>query len=99
MAKLRQSRTRVNKAGTCVYRRVHTETRIPTAKVFWSGNHQAIQLPKEFCLATDEVEIFRRGDEIVLREMPRTLARGFELLCELPDFNRDDTSPQERDRR
>jgi antitoxin VapB len=99
MAKLRQSRTRVNEAGTCAYTGVHTETRIPTSKVFWSGNHQAIQLPKEFCLTADEVEIFRRGDEIVLREMPRTLARAFELFCELPDFNRDDTPPQERDRR
>ncbi|MPR12671.1 AbrB/MazE/SpoVT family DNA-binding domain-containing protein [Microvirga tunisiensis] len=70
-----------------------------TAKVFWSGNHQAIQLPKEFCLIADEVEIFRRGDEIVLRKMPRTLARAFELFCGLPDFDHHDTPPQERDER
>ena len=37
------------------------------AKVFKSGNSQAVRLPKEFRLAASEVEIFRRGDEIVLR--------------------------------
>jgi antitoxin VapB len=76
-----------------------TEGPMATAKVFWSGKHQAVRLPKEFRLASDEVEIFRRGDEIILREKPRTLARAFELLCELPDFDRHDTLPQERDER
>ena len=49
------------------------------AKVFRSGNSQAVQLPKEFRVSSDQVEIFRRGDEIVLRERPRTLATAFEL--------------------
>ena len=56
-----------------------------TAKVFKSGNSQAVRLPKEFRVSSDEVEIFRRGDEIVLRERPRTLATAFDLLCALPD--------------
>ena len=56
-----------------------------TAKVFKSGNSQAVRLPKEFRLDATEVEIFRRGDEIVLREKPRDLAGAFELLCALPD--------------
>jgi len=43
-----------------------------TAKVFRSGNSQAIRLPKEFRFRATEVEIFRRGDEVVLRERPRT---------------------------
>ena len=68
-----------------------------TAKVFRSGNSQAVRLPKQFRLTSDEVEIFRRGDEIVLREKPRNLARAFELLCDLPDFERDDAPPQERE--
>ena len=42
-----------------------------TARVFRSGNSQAVRLPKEFRLKSKEVEIFRRGDEIVLREMGR----------------------------
>jgi antitoxin VapB len=31
------------------------------------------------------VEIFRRGDEIVLREKENGLARAFEILANLPD--------------
>lgn len=67
------------------------------AKVFQSGNSQAVRLPKEFRFTSDEVEIYRRGDEIVLREKPRTLARAFELLCDLPGIERDDNLPQERE--
>ncbi len=66
-------------------------------KVFQSGISQAVRLPKQFRLNSTEVEIFRRGDEIVLRERPQNLARAFELLCELPDFDREDAPPQERD--
>ena len=56
------------------------------AKVFRSGNSQAVRLPKEFRLEGDEVEIFRRGDEVVLRTLPRdtSLARAFEILSGLP---------------
>jgi antitoxin VapB len=70
------------------------------AKVFKSGNSQAVRLPKQFRLSADEVEIFRRGDEIVLRERPRDLGRAFDLLCALPEdvlASRGDGSPQERD--
>ncbi len=56
-----------------------------TAKVFRSGNSQAVRLPKQFRLKSKEVEIFRRGDELVLREKSGNLARAFDLLAELPD--------------
>ncbi|MBM6582546.1 AbrB/MazE/SpoVT family DNA-binding domain-containing protein [Microvirga sp. BT689] len=68
-----------------------------TAKVFQSGNSQAVRLPKQFRLTSDEVEIYRRGDEIVLREKPKNLARAFELLCDLSDVEREDGPPQERE--
>ncbi len=68
-----------------------------TAKVFRSGNSQAVRLPKQFRFNSDEVEIFRRGDEIVLREKPKSLARAFALLCDLPDSGREETLPQARD--
>jgi antitoxin VapB len=72
-----------------------------TARVFRSGNSQAVRLPKEFRLKAKEVEIFRRGDEIVLREKGRGLARAFEILANLPDDflpeGRHDSAPQERD--
>lgn len=38
------------------------------AKVFKSGNSQAVRLPKQFRVKSKELEIERRGDEIVLRE-------------------------------
>ncbi|GEO15789.1 antitoxin [Microvirga aerophila] len=68
-----------------------------TAKVFQSGNSQAVRLPKQFRFNSDEVEIFRRGDEIVLREKTKDLTRAFELLCDLPSFDREDAPPQERE--
>jgi antitoxin VapB len=72
-----------------------------TARVFRSGNSQAVRLPKEFRLRSSEVEIFRRGDEIVLREKGKGLARAFEILANLPGDlfpdGRNDTPPQERD--
>jgi antitoxin VapB len=72
-----------------------------TARVFRSGNSQAVRLPKEFRLTSKEVEIFRRGDEIVLREKGKGLARAFEILTSLPDDflpeGRQDMPPQERE--
>jgi antitoxin VapB len=49
--------------------------------VFQSGNSQAVRLPKEFRFKSKTVEIFRRGNEVVLREKPRTLG---ELMDSLP---------------
>ena len=37
-----------------------------TARVFKSGNSQAVRLPKEFRFDSEEVEILRRGDEVVV---------------------------------
>ncbi len=71
-----------------------------TAKVFKSGNSQALRIPKEFTLTRAEVEIFRRGDEIILREKPRSMVQAFELLAGLPDDffaeGRKDAPPQKR---
>ncbi len=71
-----------------------------TARVFKSGNSQAVRLPKEFRVSGRELEIFRRGQEIVLREPAKGLSRAFELLADLPDDflpeGRRDTPPQER---
>ena len=71
-----------------------------SAKVFRSGNSQAVRLPKEFRFASDEVEIFRRGDEVVLREKPKNLLAVLDILAALPDdFPEDlgDGPPQERE--
>jgi antitoxin VapB len=71
-----------------------------TARVFWSGKSQAVRLPREFRLKSKQVEIFRRGDEIILREKGKGLARTFEILANLPDDflpeGREDAPPQRR---
>jgi antitoxin VapB len=71
-----------------------------TARVFRSGNSQAVRLPKEFQVKAREVEIFRRGEEIVLREKGKGLSRAFEILANLPDDlfseGRKDAPPQRR---
>jgi antitoxin VapB len=71
------------------------------ARVFQSGNSQAVRLPKEFRLDVDQVEIFRQGNDIVLRQSPPPATAVFDLLASLPaDFmaeGRGDTPPQERD--
>jgi len=71
-----------------------------TARVFRSGNSQAVRLPKQFRLRSKEVEIFRRGEEIVLREKDDDMAKAFDLLANLPDdlevTGRDRDTPQKR---
>ena len=54
------------------------------ARVFQSGNSQAVRLPKEFRVNAREVEILRRGAEIVLRPRRHSLRGALELLARLP---------------
>ena len=71
-----------------------------TTKVFRSGNSQAVRIPRQFQFDSKEVEILRRGNEIVLRQPPRNLAQAFKLLTGLSaDFfkgGRKQPRPQER---
>lgn len=70
------------------------------ARVFKSGGSQAVRLPKEFRFSGKEVEIFRRGEDVVLRERSPGLGRAFDLLASLGDdflAERNDTPPQERE--
>ena len=50
------------------------------ARVFKSGNSQAVRIPKEMRLDTDVVEIFKRGDEIILKPRVKSLSEAFKLL-------------------
>jgi antitoxin VapB len=75
-----------------------------TARVFKSGNSQAVRLPKEFRVASKELEISRRGDEIVLREKKKTskgMLAAYEALMAIPldvfDDIKDMRSPEERE--
>jgi len=70
------------------------------AKIFRSRNSQAVRLPKQFRRKSKEAEIFRRGDEIVLREKKGAMLRAFELLACLPNdltvLGRRNDRPQKR---
>lgn len=69
-------------------------------RVFQSGNSQAIRIPREFQLDAQEVEIFRRGDELVLRQKPANLSDVLTYLAAMPDDfmaeGRYDPPPQAR---
>jgi antitoxin VapB len=56
------------------------------ARVFQSGNSQAVRLPKQFRLRSKQVQVFRRGNDIVLREQAAKLS---ELLAALPPLTGD----------
>ena len=72
-----------------------------TTRIFKSGNSQAVRLPKEFRFQVEEVEIFRRGTEVVLRPRKKDLGGAFSALASMPkDFMSDgrrDQPPQERE--
>src|SRR5438552_7060726 len=61
------------------------ESNMATARVFKSGNSQAVRLPKEFRVKSKELEIFRRGDELVLKEKAVGMERVLDILANLPD--------------
>lgn len=71
-----------------------------TTKVFKSGNSQAVRLPKAYQFRGGEVEILKRGNEVIIREIPKNLAQAFTILSKLPeDFlsERGDAPPQKRE--
>ncbi len=70
------------------------------ARVFKAGKSQAIKLPKESRVKGSELEIYRRGDGIILREKSVGMERVLELIAELPadmfPKKRKDPKPQRR---
>jgi antitoxin VapB len=70
------------------------------ARVFKSGNSQAVRLPKQFRFRVTEVEILRRGNDTILRVPKRNLGKAFAALAAMPeDFmaaGRRDRPPQKR---
>lgn len=72
-----------------------------TTKIFKCGNSQAVRLPKEFQIDADEVEILKRGDELVIRRIPLSLKKAYDILTHLSDDfmseGREDEPPQERE--
>lgn len=71
------------------------------AKVFMSGNSQAVRLPRDFHFSGKEVSIEKRDGKIILWETSKNLSDAFNILAKLPDdffsTGRKDTLPQERE--
>ncbi len=71
-----------------------------TAKLFVSGNSQAVRLPKEFRFEEAEVYIYREGDRVILSPKPKSWRDFFEdPRCPTADFmaERSDLPSQERE--
>jgi antitoxin VapB len=68
-------------------------------KVFKSGNSQAVRIPQEFQILDKEVEIFKRGDELVIRPVRKqSAAILFDLLADMEGpIEREEFKIQERD--
>jgi antitoxin VapB len=49
------------------------------AKVFRSGNSQAVRLPKEFRFDVEDLEISREGEAVILRPAQKTRERWSSL--------------------
>ena len=56
-----------------------------TAKLFKSGNSQAVRLPKEFRLPGERVKIFRRGNQIILEPVEESWDVFWASFDEFPD--------------
>jgi len=57
-----------------------------TAKIFRSGNSQAVRIPKEFQLEGDEVEIQKKGNTLILRPKKKSWTS---LIDSLDKFTED----------
>jgi len=70
-----------------------------TARIFKSGNSQAVRLPKEFQLSVKEVEVFKKDGNLILRPMKKTwkdyFARSRRFTEDFPDHI-EDILPEER---
>lgn len=72
-----------------------------TARIFRSGNSQAVRIPKEFQLEGTEVEIRKRGDTLILRPKRRSWRTLLESLEKFSDdfmaAGREQPKEEERD--
>jgi antitoxin VapB len=64
--------------------------KMETAKIFQNGNSQAVRLPKAFRIPGKEVNIYKKGNLVILEPIETTWDSLFESLSEFPeDFMKD----------
>ncbi|MDR1649919.1 MAG: type II toxin-antitoxin system VapB family antitoxin [Synergistaceae bacterium] len=71
------------------------------AKIFESGQSQAVRLPKEFRFDTDEVYVSKEGEKVILLPKPKMTWEEFFASAErFPDFDvgREDVAQPPRER-
>ena len=56
-----------------------------TTKIDRSGTSQSVRLPDGFQFDDEEVEILRRGDEVILRKKRTNLREAFDLLASMSE--------------
>jgi antitoxin VapB len=70
------------------------------ARIMRFGITQAVRLPRQFHFQGKSVDIFRRRNEVVVREPGRNLGNAFNALATMPrdslSESRKDTAPQKR---
>lgn len=69
-------------------------------RVFQSGNSQALRIPKEFQLDTEDVEICELNGELRVRKVKRPLGDAFEALSAMDNVfadGREQPAAQDRD--
>lgn len=63
-------------------------------------NSQAVRIPKNSQFRNSTLKVFKRGKDIVIREIPKNLVKAYNLLTQFPeDFyteGRKDTPPQRK---
>jgi antitoxin VapB len=72
---------------------------IQTAKVFMNGRSQAVGLPKEFRVDTDEVYIYKQGENLIISPKKPTWDDFFDTTSVFDDDflkDRQDDFPQEK---
>lgn len=74
------------------------------AKVFQSGNSQAVRLPKALRFNVNEVDITKEGDNLIMKPIKKkqpSVVDALMALMDMPDDfmieGRGDTSPIERE--
>ena len=79
---------------------MHTSEHWVKTRVFQSGNSQALRIPKEFQLDTDDVEICECNGELRIRRIRRPLGSAFDALAAMEDMfpgGREQPANQERE--
>ena len=61
------------------------------AKVFQSGNSQALRIPKEFRLNTDKVKIISVNDYLIIKSLNNKVRKGWSETFKKMSKNSDDT--------